>query len=926
MPIDATLRVRGDARHGGYLLSMSPLPSPAPAIVIALAATAAICWSPPPASAADTPFVWWEGEGAVETNFPDNSWFAAETFADKRQQVLSEGDWLSASGPRGKDELFARYKVRVPRDGEYALWTRKFWKHGPFRWRFGKDEWRTCGRDVALADNTPIRTHLGANWVHLGRVPLDKGTHTFELRLLAQEGEASTACFDAFLLTPGVFVPRGRLKPGESSGRTQDGWWPVEPAPDAFTDDALLDLRRLNEPVAGLSGFVRREGASLVLGDGTPVRFWGVNVGGEIVRMDDGSVRHLARRLAKVGVNAVRIHSPVFDAQAKDPATIDAEFLERVHFMVAALKAQGIYTTLSFHFPLWFKVRPGYGIAGYDRIQNKTPFSLLFFEPRMQAIHRAWARALLTTKNPHTGVALAEEPAVLAVEIQNEDSLLFWTFKPMETIPPAQTKVLEERFGQWLAKRHGSLKKALRKFGSETHERDDAKAGRAHLLPIWNLTRQGHGEGDQRRRASEQLRFLVELQRGYYEDTIRYLREDLGMQSLVVCGNWHTADPAVLDALERHTYAAGDILDQHGYFGGRHEGEGANYSVRVGHSYDDRSALLHPERVPFVVPEFDGHPHVVSEIGWPSPNRFRAEYPPLIAAYGALQGVDGFFQFAVNGPSWGNATEKFPFSVPSVLGQSPAAALLFRRGDVAEATEWVHVERIDLESQLDFKGTAGATPARLDKLRKQDVPGGAVGSAEPTDELDPLAAFVGKVRRTWVAKDGDAAQSADLPKYIDRDAKRVRSVDGTLDWDYGTGLVTIDTPRAQGATGFLKKAGRIDLGNVVIDSENEFGTVLVIALDDQPLETSKRILIQTMTEERPYGWKTDGDGRITDLGGQPTLVREIDARVTLRRDASLRSATALDVHGYPREKLKRLVRRGTVTIELRPDALYTILE
>ncbi|MCP5056788.1 MAG: hypothetical protein GY937_08710 [bacterium] len=881
---------------------------------------------PPPACGAEPSFVWWEGEATAETNFPDTSWFAAETFPEKREEVLSAGDWLSASGDRGKDELFARYRVRVPQAGEYALWTRKFWKHGPFRWRFGKDAWQTCGRDIALADSTPIRTHLVANWVHLGRVELKAGTHTFELRLLAEEGEAATAGFDAFVLTPGVFVPRGRLQPGESSGRAPKGWWGVEPAPDAFTDDALLDLSQLNEDQAGKSGFVRREGASLVLGDGRPVRFWGVTVGPGIVRLDDGSVRYLARRLAKVGVNAVRIHGPIFDQSAADPTTVDAAYLERVHFFVAALKEEGIYTSLSFHFPLWFRIRPTYGIAGYGESKNKTPFGLLFFDPRMQQIHRAWARTLLTTRNPHTGIALGKDPAVASVEIQNEDSLLFWTFKPMETIPPAQTKVLEERFAAWLEERHGALKKALRRFGSASHERDDLRAARAGLLPIWNLTGRGHGEGDARRRASEQLRFLVELQRGYYERTVRYLREDLGVKSLVSCGNWHTADPPVLDALERYTYAAGDILDQHGYFGGRHEGEGASHSVRVGHTYSDRAAVLEPGQLPFVVTEFDGRPHIVSEIGWPSPNRFRAEFAPLLAAYGALQGVDGYFQFAVNGPAWGSASAKFAYSVPSVLGQSPAAALLFRRGDVAEAAGWVHHESVDLESQLDFRGTAGATAAQLDELRKRDVPAGAAGKAAPSNALDPLAPFVGRVVRKWAAKGVAALQSYDLPKYIDRKAERVRSLDGSLRWDYGVGFVTIDTARAQGITGFLAKAGRIELGDVVIESATEFGTILVISLDDEPLSSSKRVLVQTMTEERPSGWKVAAGGRITDLGGPPTLVRLLDAKVTLRGATRLRKATVLDVHGYARKGAVRRIRAGSTTIQLSPEALYTVLE
>ena len=132
-----------------------------------------------PAAAKETAFVWWEGEDATETNFPERSWFSADTFRAKRHEVLSGGDWLSNSGDRTGPEAFARYTVEVPAAGEYGLWTRKFWKHGPFRWRFDQGSWQECGRDIALLDGVTIRTHLGANWVFLGRVKLAKGRRKF---------------------------------------------------------------------------------------------------------------------------------------------------------------------------------------------------------------------------------------------------------------------------------------------------------------------------------------------------------------------------------------------------------------------------------------------------------------------------------------------------------------------------------------------------------------------------------------------------------------------------------------------------------------------------------------------------------------------------------------------------------------------------
>jgi hypothetical protein len=58
----------------------------------------------------------------------------------------------------------------------------------------------------------------------------------------------------------------------------------------------------------------------------------------------------------------------------------------------------------------------------------------------------------LTTPAAATGQPLVQEPAVAAVEIQNEDSFFFWTFSD-GNIPEPQLQILEKQFGNWLAAR-----------------------------------------------------------------------------------------------------------------------------------------------------------------------------------------------------------------------------------------------------------------------------------------------------------------------------------------------------------------------------------------------------------------------------------------------------------------------------------------
>jgi hypothetical protein len=258
---------------------------------------------------------------------------------------------------------------------------------------------------------------------------------------------------------------------------------------------------------------------------------------------------------------------------------------------------------------------------------------------------------------------------------------------------------------------------------------------------------------------------------------------------------------------------------------------------------------------------------------------------------------------------------------------------MFRRGDVTEPdTPAVH-ETVSLSDAYAMKGTklwAGGGRDLLWVAKIGEREGAAVAGGY---QLDPKAFFVGPVRQEFV--DGPAkTQTVDLARYIDADKNLVRSMTGELAWDFGKGVVTVDTPRAQGATGFLKEAGRIELSDVVIEAGNGYGTVLVVSLDGQPLRTSARILVQTATWDQPYGFETQKQGeyeRITKLGGYPLNVEQIEMRVAIRGAAG-KTARVLDENGYPTQRRApggvwrggRTI--GGLTILLPENAIYTLVE
>jgi hypothetical protein len=871
----------------------------------------------PCASGAD--YVWWEGEKPTATNFPAHSPFAPSTFPNRADQ-LSGKDWLSTGGKRGDAVLFAKYKIAVPKEAEYSLWVRKFWAHGPFRWRFDSQPWRICDSSFGLADDTPLKKFVNANWVSLGKVKLAQGEHPFEIQLLANQGDDTACAFDCFVLTPGLFIPNGKLKPDERSGKADDGYFPFEPMADPFSPDAQLDLRGLNEKTAGQNGFLKRIGDHFALGDGTPVRFWAVDVSVANASQDRASVDYLARKLAKLGVNMVRFHGALYDKA--DPTRIDAKQLDNLFYLESAMKREGIYTYLSFYFPLWLNASdPHLNLPGYDQLKNKHPFALLYFDPRMQQIHRGWAKQLLDTPNPYTHLTLAQDPALGIVEIVNEDSFFFWTFT-RKNIPAEQWNELENQFSQWLIAKYGSVEKAEENWGGRGLAQDSAN--HAGLYEAYAMT----AGGVQRfgaKRIGDQVHFLADTQRQFYASTSAFLKNDLHFGGLVNPSNWFTSDPNLLAAVERWTYA-GDLIDQHGYFTPKLSGEGSGYSVRAGHTFKSRASVLEPDATPLRFDRTAGYPQITSEIGWLNPNRYRADAVFLASAYGSLQGIDGLFFFAVDN-NYLRATSWNSFGVasPIIAGAFPAAALIYRRGDVRRA-EPVVSQIVNPADLFAMKGAATWSGNALDELRKKDIPPGGMATGE-VSKIDGLSPYVGSVVRSFSPDVGKSFEK-DLTKYTDRTGKTVTSLTGELHWDYGIGIARMNTPLAQGATGFLSKNGRINLGDVDIQCNNEFATILVVSLDGRPLKESKKVLIQATTQEQPYGFRTEPDGtggeRIIDLGEAPFGVKKIQATVWIKGAGG--AVTSLDENGYPRGAAKQVqsASDGSTRIDLAPDAIYQV--
>jgi hypothetical protein len=298
--------------------------------------------------------------------------------------------------------------------------------------------------------------------------------------------------------------------------------------------------------------------------------------------------------------------------------------------------------------------------------------------------------------------------------------------------------------------------------------------------------------------------------------------------------------------------------------------------------------------------------------------------------------VDAFYWFATGDEGWRQPSSangylpsigKWVCATPMLLGQWPAAAMMYRLGYVKQGKPVVHEERT-LDDLWQRRMPIIAEDAGYDVNRDKDM---LSKQSNVKNGVNPLAYLVGPVT---VKYGGNPAKSmaADLGPYVDESRKTIRSNTGELLMDYGKGLCTLNAPRAQGITGFLKKVGTFQLADVTIASGNDYATVLAVSMDQRPLKTSRRVLVQVGTIQRPTGWQTrpvkvgkqEGE-QIVNYGKAPWQIVKGDVTVTIR-NRGLKTAIVLDANGMSAGTVPLEAAVSGRTFKFPPDAMYVVLE
>lgn len=260
--------------------------------------------------------------------------------------------------------------------------------------------------------------------------------------------------------------------PGAVMGQTADLSKPVWNEDSSFAplfpflisydgaENATSVAQFLDAP-AGAGGFIRCENGHFVNDKGR-VRLHATNLTGPANFPTHEQADKLARRLARFGINCVRLH--YFDAgygtfkfpalpgifkgvsawsDASELPEFDPDQRDRQDYMIAAFKKQGIYVDMNLH------------VA-------REPKGLDIFSSKLIRLQKEYAQKLLTHVNPYTGNAYVNEPAIAVIEINNENAL--WTMYrggSCDTMSAEYKNELQSKWNVWLKKKYVSTE-ALR--------------------------------------------------------------------------------------------------------------------------------------------------------------------------------------------------------------------------------------------------------------------------------------------------------------------------------------------------------------------------------------------------------------------------------------------------------------------------------
>lgn len=624
------------------------------------------------------------------------------------------------------------------------------------------------------------------------------------------------------------------LAAGNLSGPMDKGKWYALKTDPTKSGSHYVDWSSLLDAPAGKHGFITYSNQQLQFQDGTPVRFWGTNlVAGTCFPATHAMADSLAQRLAKMGCNLVRMHhmdapwsNPNVFGSTTSTRQLDPKSMDKVDYLIAALKKKGIYVFLDFLVHRDFTVKDG--------VPNRTPDlggkQVAYFDTTIIDLQKEYIQQWMDHFNPYTKKAYKNEPAIIASEFVNESSIM--THFGGDLLNGYYRTELEQQYAA-----AGNPPNTLAKFGLNWDE--FASPTIKNIRPNSNVP--------------SSLRFLKDKEDAYYQSMYKYTKF-IGVKYLLAGSNYPMP---ILSYQENNSRL--DLVITNDYWDHPQVWKINNDWERIELAPINNTSIIRNYSKSFIHNmakyQWVGKPFMITEYNACYPNEYILEGIPMIAAYSRLQGMDGLMQFAFDHHAVGSHIPKsFDLStLPDHLANWVVGAPMYLKNYVTTAPN-VAVDRIQPEEWRSI-------PNYSDYLDKA-----------------PYLPYVTRVAKSTTLQETPLGTYA---KFYQASTGTITSETNELKLNPTKGTFDIQTPYVQGAVGEIADQAHT-FPAISISTANEWCSVLLCSADGNTIETSKKLYLVITTPVKLTGQKYAEDRlRLEERGDLPYLVRQFEGVISL---------------------------------------------
>lgn len=579
------------------------------------------------------------------------------------------------------------------------------------------------------------------------------------------------------------------------------------------------------------------------------VRLWGINLqAGAFPSYEE--IGHLADRLSRLGVNAVRlwpVQGTFYDAQSlvqqrfRKSTIKDGSLLDRYDYMVSEFKRRGIFIqNTALHYVDIDAIRywptpetrnilgPNASPGDIRKLHGIAPY----LSPAWEAMLAAQIQNYLSHVNPYTQRAYADEPVFSGWELSNESQFVHCALRA-ECVSGLPVFLRSELTRLWQLdwKQKGGAANLSLPIFDQDWDRADKPTHSAYRQFVMN-------------------RFVLVSQR--LENSARKMAPaGKGIAVQPITYSTQAGDPLLV---ARVAYSAGDYSAIGAYQTPTDDGKGGVFAPY-------RLNLAQPIYYNFNYGGVQGKPTVVYEHSFFRPNPYRAEWSWALAFLAGVQDWDGLFLYSYgqpwaiydggkNGPPYYGSK---PLPTPSDPEDSAPRGVyvgLHHGGDEVTMAAWSAAGQAYLNGGL----LSGVNAKPFSFSQKQifgPAPGYCLTTISCSGGTNVIAdmnatSLAQPIRLQWNVGNNKAVMKSSTFQAIRGGSQSVSNRSATQ--------LLIDTPTSKAVVGLLEGEVKFSEGYVFRFPRKQFGFVSLTAADGKALQQSLSIRVYATGKSNNTGY------------------------------------------------------------------------